>query len=186
MFAVDYVKNRYLSFYWISVSCSEWKWSVHLFLRLNIHFGLIQIILCLSSLSRLLSWKSQSVNFWSTHFVKHTRNLLFSQPLMFAGSVFMAALEINILPVPVIVSGSLHFVTVTRNSWRSSLHDILLKFENLSVIVTSRKRILSVTYGIVPDSDWWPAVISCTVMVILGYTIYTRPLLKMREMSICG
>ena len=43
-------------------------------------------------------------------------------------------------------------VPVTRNSCRSSVYDILLKFENLSVIVTGRKRILSVTHEIVWDS----------------------------------
>ena len=64
-----------------------------------------------------------------------------------------AAPEINIRPVPDIVSGSLHFVPVTRNSCRSSVYDILSKFENLPVIVTDRKRILSVTHEIVPDSD---------------------------------
>ena len=77
----------------------------------------------------------------------------------------VAAPEINISPVPDIVSGSRHFVPVTRDSRRSSVFDILLKFENLPVIVTGRKRILSVTHEIVPDSDWWPAVISCTVGV---------------------
>ena len=64
-----------------------------------------------------------------------------------------AAPEINISPVPDIESGSRHFVPVTCNSCRSSLYDILLKFENLPVIVTGRKRILSVTHEIVPDSD---------------------------------
>ena len=38
----------------------------------------------------------------------------------------------------------------------------ILKFENLSVIVTDRKRILSVTHEIMPNSDRWPAVISYT------------------------
>ena len=61
--------------------------------------------------------------------------------------------EINILPVPDIMSGSRHFVLVTRNSCRSSVYDVLLKFENLPVIVTGRKRILLVTHEIVPDSD---------------------------------
>ena len=37
-------------------------------------------------------------------------------------------------------------------------------FEKLPVIVTSRKRILPVTHEIVPDSDRWLAVISCTVL----------------------
>ena len=64
-----------------------------------------------------------------------------------------AAPEINILLVPDMVSDSRHFVPVTRNSYRSSVYDILLKFENLPVIVTGRKRILSVTREIVPDSD---------------------------------
>ena len=41
---------------------------------------------------------------------------------------------------------------VTHNSCRSSVYDILLEFENLLVIVTGRKRILSVTHEIVPDS----------------------------------
>ena len=66
---------------------------------------------------------------------------------------FNAAPEINISPVPDIVSISRHFVPVTRNLCRSSVYDILLKFENLSVIVSGRKRILSVTHEIVPDSD---------------------------------
>ena len=60
------------------------------------------------------------------------------------------------------MSGSQHFVLVTCNLCRSSVYDILLKFENLLVIVTGRKRILSVTHEIVLDSDRWPAVISCT------------------------
>ena len=64
-----------------------------------------------------------------------------------------SAPEINILPVPDIVSGSPHFVPVIHNSCRSSVYDILLKFENLPVIVTGRKRILLVTHEIVPDSD---------------------------------
>ena len=50
----------------------------------------------------------------------------------------------NISLVPDIVSGSRHFLPVTRNSCRSSVYDILLKF--LPVIVTGRKRILSVTH----------------------------------------
>ena len=58
----------------------------------------------------------------------------------------MLAPEINISSVP-------HIVPVTRNSCRLSVYDILLKFENLPVIVTVRKRILLVTYEIVPDSD---------------------------------
>ena len=61
--------------------------------------------------------------------------------------------EMNICPVPDIVSGSWHFVPVTCNSCRSSVYDILLKFENLPVIVTDGKRILSVTHKIMPDSD---------------------------------
>ena len=61
--------------------------------------------------------------------------------------------EINISPVSDIVSGSRHFVPVTRHWCRSSVYDILLKFENLPVIVTGRKQILSVTYEIVPNSD---------------------------------
>ena len=64
-----------------------------------------------------------------------------------------AAPEINISPVPDTMSGSRHFMPVTRNSCRSSVYDILLKFENLPLIVTGRKRILSVTYEMVPDSD---------------------------------
>ena len=65
----------------------------------------------------------------------------------------ISAPEINISPAPDIVSGGRHFVPVTRNLCRSSVYDILLKFENLPVIVTGRKRILSVTYEIVLDSD---------------------------------
>ena len=61
--------------------------------------------------------------------------------------------EINISPVPDIVSGSLHFVPVTRDSCQSSVYDIVLKFENLSVNVNGRKRILSVTYEIMPGGD---------------------------------
>ena len=61
-----------------------------------------------------------------------------------------AAPEINISLVPDIVSGCRHFVPVTRNWCRSSVYDILLKFENL---LDGRKQILSVTYEIVPDSD---------------------------------
>ena len=64
-----------------------------------------------------------------------------------------AAPESNISPVPDIVSGSQHIVPVSRNSCRSSVYDILLKFENLPVIVTGRKRTLSVTDEIVRDSD---------------------------------
>ena len=62
------------------------------------------------------------------------------------------------------VSGSQHFVPVTRNLCRSSVYDMLLKFLDLPVIVTGRKRTLSVTHKIVPYSDRWPAVISCTVL----------------------
>ena len=65
----------------------------------------------------------------------------------------ITGLEINILSVPDFVSGSRQFVPVTRNSCRSFAYDILLKFENLPVIVTGRKRILSVTHEIVLDSD---------------------------------
>ena len=61
--------------------------------------------------------------------------------------------KINISLMPDIVSGSRHFVPVIRNSFRSSVYDTLLKFENLPVIVTGRKRILSVKHEIVPDSD---------------------------------
>ena len=61
--------------------------------------------------------------------------------------------EIDISPVPDIVSDSRHFVPVTRNLYLSFVYDILLKFENLPVIVTDRKRIMSVTHEIVPDSD---------------------------------
>ena len=50
-----------------------------------------------------------------------------------------SAPEINISPVPDTMSGSRHFLPVTRNSSRSPVYDILLKFENLPVIVTGRK-----------------------------------------------
>ena len=84
-----------------------------------------------------------------------------------------AAPEINISPVPDIVSDSQRFVPVTCNLCRSSLYDILLKFENLPVIVTGRKRMLSVTHEFVPDSDRWPAVISCTDLIgILFYSLW--------------
>ena len=65
-----------------------------------------------------------------------------------------------------------YFASAGHRVWQSALcaghlqflpvYDILLKFENLPVIVTEKKRILSVTHEIVPDSDRWPAVISCT------------------------
>ena len=42
--------------------------------------------------------------------------------------------------MPDIVSGSRHFVPVTRNSYRSSVYDILLKFEKLPVNVTGRNK----------------------------------------------
>ena len=62
--------------------------------------------------------------------------------------------EINIWPpVPDIVLSSRHVVPVNLNLCRSSVYDILSKFENLSVIVTGEKRILSVTHEIVPESD---------------------------------
>ena len=80
----------------------------------------------------------------------------------------IAAPEIYISPVLDIVSGSRHFLPVTRTLCRSSVYDVLLKFKNLSVIVTGRKRILSVTHEIVPDSDRWPAVISCTGLRLLN------------------
>ena len=64
--------------------------------------------------------------------------------------------------MPDIVSGSRHIVPVFRDSCQSSVYDILLKFENLSVIVTGRKRILLVTHEMVRDSDRWLSVISCT------------------------
>ena len=63
----------------------------------------------------------------------------------------MGSAWINILLLP-----------VTCNLCRSSVYNMLLKFENLPVIVTGRKRILLVTHEIVPDSDRWPSVISCT------------------------
>ena len=66
---------------------------------------------------------------------------------------WITAPEISISSVPDILSGSQHFVLVTRNLYWSSVYDVLLKFENLPVIVTSRKRILSVTHEIVPDGD---------------------------------
>ena len=66
------------------------------------------------------------------------------------------------------MSDSWHFVPVTSNLCWSSVYDILLKFENLPVIVTGRKRILSVTHEIVPDSDRWPAAISCTELILCG------------------
>ena len=56
-----------------------------------------------------------------------------------------SAPEINILPVPDTISGSRHLVPVTYNSYRSSVYDMRLKFENLPVIVNGKKRILSVT-----------------------------------------
>ena len=77
--------------------------------------------------------------------------------------------EINISPVPDIVSASWHFVPVIPNLCRSSVYDSLLKFENMPVIVTGTKRILSVTHEIVPDSDRWPAVISCTAFYLLPW-----------------
>ena len=73
-----------------------------------------------------------------------------------------SAPEINISPVPDTMTCSRHIVPVKRISFRSSLYDILLEFDNLPVIVTGIKRILSVTRDIVPDNDRWPAVISCT------------------------
>ena len=71
-------------------------------------------------------------------------------------ALIRAAPEINISPVPDIVSDSRHFVPVSRNSCRSSVYDVLLKFKNLPAIVTGKKRILSVTHEIVPDvtDDW--------------------------------
>ena len=48
----------------------------------------------------------------------------------------IAAPEMNISLVPDTVTGSQHFVLVTRNLCQSSVYDILLKFENLPVIVT--------------------------------------------------
>ena len=67
--------------------------------------------------------------------------------------MYITAPEINISLVSDNVSGSRHFVPVTHNLCQSSVYDILLKFENLPVILTGRKRILSVTNVIVPDSD---------------------------------
>ena len=78
-------------------------------------------------------------------------------------TLIRTAPDINILPILDIVSGSLHFLPVTLNLCLSSLYDILLNFEHLPVLVTGRKRILLVTHEIMPDSDQWPAVISCTV-----------------------
>ena len=86
--------------------------------------------------------------------------------------MYKTAPEINISSVPDIVSDSRYFVLVTRNSCRSPVYDMLLKFENLPVIVTGRKRILSVTHEIVPDSNQWLAVISCTW---LGGKVTTHP-----------
>ena len=56
--------------------------------------------------------------------------------------------------------GILGWALYSLNS--SKIYDKFLKFENLPVIVTGRKWILSVTHEIVLDSDQWPAVISCT------------------------
>ena len=89
-----------------------------------------------------------------------SRNRLFSWSAKLIST--SSAPEINISSVPDIVSGSRHFLKVTWNSCWSSVYDTLLKFENLLVIVTGRKRIPSVTHEIVPDCDRWPAVISCT------------------------
>ena len=75
--------------------------------------------------------------------------------------------------LPDTMSGSRHFLPVTRNSSRSSVYDILLKLENLPVIVTGRKRILLVTYEILPDSDRWSAVISCTEILIQYFVVWT-------------
>ena len=84
------------------------------------------------------------------------------EPIVFAiASFHCTAPEINISPVLDIVSGSRHFVQVTRNSYRSSVS----KFENLPVNVTGRKRILWITHEIVSDSDRWLAVVSCTAVV---------------------
>ena len=92
----------------------------------------------------------------------------------------ITAPEINISPVPDIVSGSRHFVPVTRNLCRSFVYDTLLKFENLSVIVTGRKRILSVTHEIVPDSDRWPVVISCTALYDVSVRYKTNNILLLK------
>ena len=73
--------------------------------------------------------------------------------ILFQENFMILAPEIDISPVPDIVSGSRQFVPLTRNSCRSSVYDILLKYENMPVIMTGRKRILSVTHEIVPDSD---------------------------------
>ena len=83
----------------------------------------------------------------------------------------LPAPEINISPVHDTMSGSPHFVPVTRNSCRSSVCDILLKFENLPIILTGRKRILLVTQEIVPDTDQWPMVISCPDLTKLRYKV---------------
>ena len=83
----------------------------------------------------------------------HSQSKLIKVIEIFDICFYLAAPEINILPVPDIVSGSRQFVPVTSNSCWSSVNDVLLKFENLPVIVTGRKRILSVTHKNVPDSD---------------------------------
>ena len=67
---------------------------------------------------------------------------LINPPGFVQGKNTPAAPEMNISSVPDIVFGSRHFVPVTRNTCRSSVYDMLLKFENLSV-----------THEIVPDSD---------------------------------
>ena len=71
-------------------------------------------------------------------------------PVTYAGN---AAPKINILPVPENMSGRRLIVPVNRNSCRASFYDILFKFENVPVIVTGRKKILSITHEILPDSD---------------------------------
>ena len=75
----------------------------------------------------------------------------------------LAAPEINISSVLDIVFGSRHFVPVTRNPCQTSVYDILLKFKNLSVIVTGRKRILSVT---VTDDRWLFHALHCILCLV--------------------
>ena len=73
-----------------------------------------------------------------------SRCILFRTPGIFSrthspNNCAPTATEINISPVPYIVSDSRYFVPVTRNSCRSFVYDILLKFENLPVM-KSRNR----------------------------------------------
>ena len=86
----------------------------------------------------------------------------------------LSAPQINISPVPDIVSASRHFVPVTRTPCRSTVYDILLKFENEScrshmkscrTVTDDRRLFHALPFISCPDSDSFRAIYSFALKV---------------------